>query len=214
MFCIGARSYPILITTFVFLVIRWMHHKGTGQLSMHELIILIGLGSAIGEPMISTQEMTLHRAFTAIIIVVASFKLIDYLTIKSKRFQKFTEQDPTLLVKDGKYIEEGFKKARVTKGNSSSYAYQWHKGRIRSRRVISRNHRTNKFHKEGKEASKNLTYNKKTKSRTNGAVQGAPAAIDIPSWFAIVEDKQKRATIFLELAHQPNLSCLQSNQQA
>ncbi len=44
--------------------------------------------------------------------------------------------------------------------------------------------------------------------------KGAPAAIDIPSWFAIVEDKQKRATIFLELAHQVDLSCLQSNQQA
>ncbi len=71
--------------------------------------------------MISTQEMTLPRAFTAIIIVVALFKLIDYLTIKSKRFQKFTEQDPTLLVKDGKYIEEGFKKARVTKGEFQAH---------------------------------------------------------------------------------------------
>ncbi|MDQ5875597.1 MAG: hypothetical protein M3288_02005, partial [Thermoproteota archaeon] len=25
----------VIITTFVFLVIRWMHHKGTGQLSMY-----------------------------------------------------------------------------------------------------------------------------------------------------------------------------------
>ena len=76
----------LIITTFVFLVIRWMHHKGTGQLSMHELIIIIGLGSAIGEPMIYIQELTLTQAFAAIIIVVALFKLIDYLTIRSKRF--------------------------------------------------------------------------------------------------------------------------------
>ncbi len=106
----------VIITTFVFLVIRWMHHKGTGQLSMHELLIIIGLGSAIGEPMIYIQELTLTQAFTAIIIVVVLFKLIDYLTIRSKRFEKFTEEDPTLLVKDGAYIEEGFRKARVTKG--------------------------------------------------------------------------------------------------
>jgi uncharacterized membrane protein YcaP (DUF421 family) len=106
----------VIITTFVFLVIRWMHHKGTGQLSMYELLIIIGLGSAIGEPMIYVQELTLTQAFTAIIIVVALFKLIDYLTIRSKRFEKFTEEDPTLLVKDGAYIEEGFRKARVTKG--------------------------------------------------------------------------------------------------
>jgi uncharacterized membrane protein YcaP (DUF421 family) len=105
----------VIITTFVFLVIRWMHHKGTGQLSMHELLIIVGLGSAIGTPMIYIQEMTLTQAFTAIIVVVALFKLIDYLTIRSKRFEKFVEEDPTLLVKDGEYIEEGFKKARVTK---------------------------------------------------------------------------------------------------
>jgi uncharacterized membrane protein YcaP (DUF421 family) len=111
----------VVITTFVFLVIRWMHHKGTGQLSMHELLIIIGLGSAIGEPMIYIQELTLTQAFTAIVVVVALFKLIDYLTIRSKRFEKFAEEDPTLLVKDGAYIEEGFKKARVTKGEFQAH---------------------------------------------------------------------------------------------
>lgn len=111
----------VIITAFVFLVIRWMHHKGTGQLSMHELIIIIGLGSAIGEPMIYIQELTLTQAFTAIIIVVTLFKVIDYLVMKSKRFEKFTEADPTLLVKDGAYIEEGFRKARVTKGEFQAH---------------------------------------------------------------------------------------------
>ena len=111
----------VIITTFVFLVIRWMHHKGTGQLSMYELIIIIGLGSAIGEPMIYVQELTVTQSFAAIIIVVALFKLIDYLVVKSKRFEKFTEEDPTLLVKDGTYIEEGFKKARVTKGEFQAH---------------------------------------------------------------------------------------------
>ena len=111
----------VIITTFVFLVIRWMHHKGTGQLNMYELIIIIGLGSAIGEPMIYVQELTVTQAFAAIIIVVALFKLIDYLVVKSKRFEKFTEEDPTLLVKDGTYIEEGFKKARVTKGEFQAH---------------------------------------------------------------------------------------------
>jgi uncharacterized membrane protein YcaP (DUF421 family) len=106
----------VIITAFVFLVIRWMRHKGTGQLSMYELLIIIGLGSAIGDPMIYIQELTLTQAFTAIVIVVALFKLFDYLTISSKRFEKFTEEDPTLLVKEGAYIEEGFRKARVTKG--------------------------------------------------------------------------------------------------
>ena len=120
-FLLSVILRTVIITTFVFLVIRWMHHKGTGQLSMYELIIIIGLGSAIGEPMIYVQELTVTQAFAAIIIVVALFKLIDYLVVKSKRFEKFTEEDPTLLVKDGTYIEEGFKKARVTKGEFQAH---------------------------------------------------------------------------------------------
>lgn len=98
-----------------------MHHKGSGQLSMYELIIIIGLGSAIGEPMIYIQELTVTQAFAAIIIVVTLFKLIDYLVVKSKRFEKFTEEEPTLLIKDGAYIEEGFRKARVTKGEFKAH---------------------------------------------------------------------------------------------
>lgn len=34
----------VTVTIFVLFAIRWMGHKGLGQLSMYELIILIGLG--------------------------------------------------------------------------------------------------------------------------------------------------------------------------
>lgn len=100
-----------LVTIFVVLVIRWMGHKGLGQLNMYELIILIGLGSAIGDPMIY-QEMSLPHAFTSIVIVVALFKVLDYLTMKSKRFSRLTTSKPILLAKNGQIIREGMRAAR------------------------------------------------------------------------------------------------------
>jgi uncharacterized membrane protein YcaP (DUF421 family) len=106
----------VVVTLFVFLVIRWTGHKGLGQLNMYELLILIGLGSAIGDPMIY-RDMSLVQAFTAIVIVIAMFKLIDIGILKSKRFQKFAESDPILLAKDGDYDEEGLRKARITKAD-------------------------------------------------------------------------------------------------
>ncbi len=33
-------------------LIRWMGKKGFGELTMFELLIVVGLGSAIGDPMI------------------------------------------------------------------------------------------------------------------------------------------------------------------
>jgi uncharacterized membrane protein YcaP (DUF421 family) len=101
----------ILVTVFVVLVIRWMGHKGLGQLNMYELLILIGLGSAIGDPMIY-QEMSLPHAFTSIVVVVSLFKLFDYLTMKSKRFSKITVSKPVLLAKDGHIISKGLQAAR------------------------------------------------------------------------------------------------------
>ena len=105
-----------IITTFVFFVIRWMRHKGSGQLNMYELLIVIGLGSAIGEPMVYVEELTLTQSFAAIVVVIAIFKLIDYLAIKNKGFRKFAEEEPVLLVKDGTLVEEGLEKTRITKG--------------------------------------------------------------------------------------------------
>ncbi|HXG06890.1 MAG TPA: YetF domain-containing protein [Nitrososphaera sp.] len=105
-----------IITAFVFLVIRWMRHKGSGQLNMYELLIVIGLGAAIGEPMIYVEELTLTQSFAAIVVVIAVFKLIDYLTIKNKRFRRFAEEEPVLLVSEGEFVEEGLEKTRITKG--------------------------------------------------------------------------------------------------
>jgi uncharacterized membrane protein YcaP (DUF421 family) len=54
-------------------------NKGLGQLTTFELIILVGLGFAVGDPMIYADEISIPHAFTAIIIVVILFKVFDYL---------------------------------------------------------------------------------------------------------------------------------------
>lgn len=50
--------------------------KGFGELTMFELLIVVGLGSAIGDPMIYQEAMSIPQALTAIVIVVILFKLI------------------------------------------------------------------------------------------------------------------------------------------
>jgi uncharacterized membrane protein YcaP (DUF421 family) len=110
-FIVSIIVRTVLVTIFVVLVIRWMGHKGLGQLNMYELLILIGLGSAIGDPMIY-QEMSLPHAFTSIIIVVILFKVFDFFTMRSKKFSKITVSEPILLAKDGQIVREGMKAAR------------------------------------------------------------------------------------------------------
>ena len=107
------------MTIFVLIAIRWMGKKGLGQLNMYELIILIGLGTAIGDPMLYT-EISVVQAFAAIIIVLVLFKVIDYLTMRSRKFAKVMIPAPTLIVKDGAFVENGLVSARMSESEYQS----------------------------------------------------------------------------------------------
>jgi uncharacterized membrane protein YcaP (DUF421 family) len=111
----------VIVTVLILFIIRWLGNKGLGQLTTFELLILVGLGSAVGDPMIYMTEMSIPQAITSVIFVVILFKLLDYVTIRSKRFSKLTVPEAILLVKDGKYIEGGLKKARIDEREFESY---------------------------------------------------------------------------------------------
>lgn len=64
----------IIVTLIVLFIIRWLGNKGLGQLSTFELLIVVGLGTAVGDPMIYISEISIPQAITSIIIVVILFK--------------------------------------------------------------------------------------------------------------------------------------------
>jgi uncharacterized membrane protein YcaP (DUF421 family) len=68
----------IIVTFLILFIIRWLGNKGLGQITTFELIILVGLGSAVGDPMIYAEEISTPQAFTAIVIVVILFKVFDF----------------------------------------------------------------------------------------------------------------------------------------
>jgi uncharacterized membrane protein YcaP (DUF421 family) len=51
----------IIVTLIVLFIFRWLGNKWLGQPSTFESIILTGLGSAIGDPMIYLNEMSYLR---------------------------------------------------------------------------------------------------------------------------------------------------------
>ena len=101
-----------IIATLVFVIVKWLGGKGIGQLSPFGLLIVVGLGSAIGDPMLY-KEISITQSMAAVIIVVIFFKVIDYLTLKSRRFRDSLEPKPILLVEHGMLVDEGLKKAKL-----------------------------------------------------------------------------------------------------
>jgi uncharacterized membrane protein YcaP (DUF421 family) len=103
----------LIVTLLVLTIIRWLGNKGIGQLNSFELLIIIGIGSIIGDPMIYTEEISIPQAISAVVIIVVIFKGIDYVTSRSKRITRILVAQPVQLVKDGKYVVSGLKKARI-----------------------------------------------------------------------------------------------------
>ncbi|MDF2737784.1 MAG: hypothetical protein K0S93_1643 [Nitrososphaeraceae archaeon] len=110
-----------IVTLLIVFVIKWLGNKGLGQLSSIELIIILGLGNAVSEPMLNPTETSIPQGFTVIIIAIAIFKMYDYLTTRYKRFSKVIVSKPILLVEDGNILHEAMLKARISQDEFESY---------------------------------------------------------------------------------------------
>jgi len=110
-----------IVTLLIVFVIKWLGNKGLGQLSSIELIIILGLGNAVSEPMLNPTEVSIPQGFAVIIIAIAIFKMYDYLTTRYKKFSKMIVSKPILLVKDGNILHNAILKARISRDESESY---------------------------------------------------------------------------------------------
>jgi uncharacterized membrane protein YcaP (DUF421 family) len=71
-----------------------------GQLSPFDFVIVIALGSAVGDPMFY-EEVPLVHTMLVITVVVGLQRVLGIITERSSRISRFIESEPSLLVNDG-----------------------------------------------------------------------------------------------------------------
>ncbi|RXK85318.1 DUF421 domain-containing protein [Filimonas effusa] len=104
----------ILLRTLVMYIVvliglRLMGKRGVRQLSVFELVVIIGLGSAAGDPMFY-QEVGLLSAVAVFVAVITFYRFTTYLTAKSKKVEQLIEGKTVCLIEDGKFCIDSFKK--------------------------------------------------------------------------------------------------------
>ncbi len=87
--------------------------KQISELSFFEYVSGITIGSIAGEA-ITGLEKNMLQGMAAIIIFSLATLLVDILALKSKSFRDFIEGRGTVLIKDGKVLEENLKKEKYT----------------------------------------------------------------------------------------------------
>ena len=111
-----------LIFFFTFLIMRVRGRRQLVQFTIFDIIIIIALGSAVGDVMIYPDNVTsIVRSMTAITTIVFLIYFIEKLLFKAPlSISKLIEGDVIILVKNGKLVKENLKKSKITEGELRS----------------------------------------------------------------------------------------------
>ncbi|WP_026896956.1 DUF421 domain-containing protein [Daejeonella oryzae] len=103
----------VVRATIMFVVIlialRSSGKRGVKQLSVYELVLIIGLGSAAGDPMFY-EDVGIVPAITVFVIIILLYRTATWLSGKSKKIGRLLEGKPVTLIEDGRFSIQNFEK--------------------------------------------------------------------------------------------------------
>lgn len=120
-FLLGSENWNflaevILRSIVMFLIIlfslRILGKRSVTQLSVFELGVIIGLGSAAGDPMFY-KDVGLLPGIVVFAVVISMYRFLTFLINRGEKMEKALEGEPVYLVEEGKFLIENFKKEAI-----------------------------------------------------------------------------------------------------
>jgi uncharacterized membrane protein YcaP (DUF421 family) len=99
----------LVMFTIILVSLSILGKRGVKQLSVFELVVIIGLGSAAGDPMFY-KDVGLIPAIIVFIIIISLYSWVTHWVGKSKKIEQLVEGKPICLVKDGRFAIDNFSK--------------------------------------------------------------------------------------------------------
>lgn len=90
----------LIMFFFLVIILRLTGKRGVKQLSIFEMVMIIGLGSAAGDPMFY-KAVGILPAILVFILILLSYRLIVFIITRSERFEKLFEGSTQYIVKNG-----------------------------------------------------------------------------------------------------------------
>src|SRR5690606_24933178 len=92
-----------IMVCIIILGVKILGKRSVKQLSIFELVVIIGLGSAAGDPMFYS-DVGIIAALIVFIVVICFYRLVTYLVERFDFIENFMEGKPQILIRDGKFI--------------------------------------------------------------------------------------------------------------
>lgn len=111
-FLVEVAVRTVIMFVVILIALRFTGKRGVRQLSVFEIVFIISLGSAAGDPMFY-EDVGLLPAICVFVIVIAFYRLVTWLTSKSKKFEELLEGRVQMLIKDGAFAIDKFDKEDI-----------------------------------------------------------------------------------------------------
>lgn len=102
----------LIMFVIIIIGLRFMGKRGVKQLSVVELVVIIGLGSAAGDPMFY-KEVGIVFSLLVFLIIILLYAGLTYIVGKSEKVEDLLEGKPVCLIKDGVFVLENFRKENL-----------------------------------------------------------------------------------------------------
>ena len=104
----------ILIYISLILIFNLFGKRSIANLSMHDYVVTIAMGSIVGSSILS-KSATLLDGLVSILILMALQFIVTYLSKLDDRFFHYLNSKPRILFIEGKFIDENMKDNRITR---------------------------------------------------------------------------------------------------
>jgi uncharacterized membrane protein YcaP (DUF421 family) len=115
----------VIIYAYALLLLRWIGSRTIGQLSSVELLLVIALGSAVGDAMFYPDVPLLHSLIVVTVVVFAN-KGLDVLIARSRKAERMIDGAAEEIIVDG-VIREDFLRSHVM-GINEAFQQLRHQG--------------------------------------------------------------------------------------
>lgn len=109
---IGLRTLIMLV--YLLLLLRLIGRRSLTQLSLFEAVLIIGLGSAVGDPMFYADVPVIH-GLAVITFVVLIERFLIWFTNHNHQVEDALEGTPLSLIVDGQFDLQGVKESTMSR---------------------------------------------------------------------------------------------------
>ncbi len=98
---------------FLFGIIKFLGQRTMSNLQAQDFLFAIVIGDVIGEPLIN-GDMSLMGPFTVALTLTGIHYVLTFMVLKSSKIRRFVDEEPLILVSQGKILRNMMRKTKVT----------------------------------------------------------------------------------------------------